>query len=59
MNEEIKYYSCASRGRDLDTPIMGEVRSQNLEINWSGFSNSITTVSKDCYVLEIHERKIL
>lgn len=46
-----RYYSCAFRGRGglKDT-------QQNLEINFSGISNCITSVAKDSYVLEKTER---
>ena len=53
-----EYYSCASRGRNPDNP--GDRRAgiyleQRYEINWDQISNSITTVAKDSYVLEIME----
>lgn len=43
-------YSCASRGRGIRW-------KQRLEVNYTGFANSITSVNKDSYVL-IYERKI-
>ena len=50
MNEEIKYYACASRGRD---PTFNNKWIQQLEINFTGFSNTITGVAKDNYILEV------
>lgn len=55
-NDEIRYYAVASRGRNPDNPSdrnPGIHLEQRLEINWSGFANNITSVSKDCYILEI------
>jgi len=43
-------YSCASRGRGIGW-------KQQLEINYTGFANSISSVSKDSYIL-IYEREI-
>ena len=55
--QNIKYYACASRGRDPDCPSDRTPGNPNLvqrlEINWTGFANNITSVAKDCYVLEI------
>lgn len=52
-------FACASRGRDPDNPRDRSTGNPNLvqriEINWSGYSNTISTVNKDCYVLEIYE----
>ena len=54
---KIEYYSCASRGRDPNNPSDRSTGNPNLEqrleVNWSGFANTITSVTKDCYVLEI------
>lgn len=50
MKEEIKYYIVASRGRDNDSD---RVWKQKLEINKTGFTNTITSVAKDNWVLEI------
>lgn len=56
-DEKNKYYACASRGRNPDKENCnnGGVRQQRLEINWSEYSNAITSVNKDCYILEISE----
>lgn len=58
VKEEIKYYACASRGRDPNNPSDRSSGNPNLEqrleINWSGYSNTITSVAKDSYVLEVH-----
>lgn len=54
MNEKIKYYACASRGRD---PNGRNEWIQQLEINFTGFSNTITGVTKDNYILEIHNER--
>lgn len=46
---------CASRGRNPENPsdrTAGIKLEQRLEINYSGTSNTITTVQKDNYVLE-------
>lgn len=46
---------CASRGRNVENPsdrTAGIKLEQRLEINYSGTSNTITTVQKDNYVLE-------
>lgn len=59
MNKtNIKYYSCASRGRDPDNPSdrrAGINLVQRLEINLTEISNNITSVAKDSYVLEVEE----
>jgi len=56
----IKYYSCASRGRDPENPNDRSAGNPNLEqrleINWTGFCNTISTVAKDSWVLEIHDK---
>lgn len=56
--ENVNYYACASRGRDPDNPSDRSSGNPNLvqrlEINWSGFSNCISSVSKDSYILEIY-----
>lgn len=55
----IKYYCCASRGRDPDNTNDRSPGNPNLvqrlEINWTGFCNTITSVAKDAYVLEIYD----
>ena len=46
---------CASRGRNVENPsdrTSGIHTEQRLEINYSGTSNTLTTVQKDNYVLE-------
>lgn len=46
---------CASRGRNVENPsdrTPGTHTEQRLEINYSGTSNTLTTVQKDNYVLE-------
>lgn len=46
---------CASRGRNPENPSDGTVGApteQRLEINESGYSNTLTSVQKDNYVLE-------
>lgn len=57
--KEIRYYCAASRGRDPQNPsdrTSGNPNlEQRLEINWSGYANTITSVSKDCMILEIHD----
>ena len=59
MIKNVKYYCCASRGRDPDNP--GDRTAgnpnlvQRLEINWNGCTNIITSVAKDNYILEIIE----
>lgn len=48
----------ASRGRNPTNPsdrTVGSPTEQRLEINTSGCSNTITTVEKDNYILEIKE----
>lgn len=56
--QEIKYFICASRGRDPDCPSDRSSGNPNLvqrlEINWTGYSNTITSVAKDNYVLELY-----
>lgn len=50
---------CASRGRNVENPsdrTPGIHTEQRLEINYSGASNTITTVQKDNYVLETNFR---
>ncbi|MDE5938489.1 MAG: hypothetical protein K2H37_05370 [Lachnospiraceae bacterium] len=52
----IKQIICASRGRNPDNPsdrTVGVPTEQRLEPNFDGISNTITTVQKDNYVLEI------
>ena len=58
MNKEyIKYYIVASRGRDPDNPSDRSSGNPNLEqrleINTTGFSNTITSVAKDNWLLEV------
>lgn len=48
----------ASRGRNPTNPsdrTVGSPTEQRLEVNMSGCSNTITTVEKDNYILEIKE----
>ena len=56
--ENIEYYCCGSRGRDPDNPsdrTSGNPHLvQRLEINWSVYCNTITSVAKDYYILEIN-----
>ena len=58
---KIKYYICASRGRDPDNPSDRSSGNPNLEqrleINWSGYANCLTSVMKDCMVIEEYEEK--
>lgn len=52
---ELEPLICASRGRNPENPsdrTAGIHLEQRLEINYSGTSNTITTVQKDNYVLE-------
>ncbi len=47
---------CAMRGRNPQDPnnrTAGIPLKQRLEINSSGICNALTTVSKDCLVLEV------
>ena len=57
--ENIKYYIVASRGRDPDNPSDRSSGNPNLvqrlEINKSGITNTITSVAKDNWVLEIND----
>ena len=61
MNEEtiIKYYVIASRGRDPENPSDRSAKNPNLiqvpEINKTGSTNTITSVAKDNWILEIYE----
>ena len=59
--KKIKYYICASRGRDPDNPSDRSSGNPNLEqrleINWSGYANCLTSVMKDCMVIEEYEEK--
>lgn len=53
--ENLEPLICASRGRNPENPsdrTVGIHLEQRLEINYSGTSNTITTVQKDNYVLE-------
>ena len=58
-NINIIYLCCATRGRDPGNPSDRTSGNPNLvqrlEINWTGFSNTITSVAKDAYVLEIYD----
>lgn len=54
----IKAFVVASRGRNPLNPgdrRKGIYLEQRLEVNWGGYSNTITSVQKDNYVLEIYE----
>ena len=57
--ENIKCYIVASRGRDPNNPGDRSAGNPNLvqrlEINTSGFTNTITSVAKDNWVLEIYD----
>lgn len=56
-NKNIKYYIVASRGRDPENPSDRSSGNPNLvqrlEANKTGFSNTITSVAKDNWVLEV------
>ena len=56
---KIKYYIVASRGRDPDNPSDRSAGNPNLvqtpEINKTGFTNTITSVAKDNWILEIYD----
>lgn len=52
-----QYYIVASRGRNPENPsdrTKGIHLEQRLEVNWHGYSNTITSVQKDNWVLEIY-----
>ena len=52
--------SCASRGRNPSDPsdrTAGCPTEQRLEPNFTGIANCITSVEKDCYILEINIEK--
>ena len=52
----IEPLACASRGRNPDNPsdrTAGAPTKQRLEINGTGYSNTLTTVEKDNYVIYI------
>ena len=54
------YLIAASRGRNPADPSDRKSHSngtfqQRLEVNWGGYSNTITSVAKDCYVIEIYD----
>lgn len=56
MKENIKYYCVASRGRNPNNPsdrTAGCPTEQRLELNKDGVTNTITSVSKDNYILEV------
>lgn len=56
--EEIRYYSCASRGRNPDNPSersrSNGMYRQRIEVNVRGWSNTITTAQKDYLMIEIY-----
>jgi hypothetical protein len=52
----IEYLIVASRGRSKGDWSESE-HFQNLEINRTGATNSITSVAKDNYVLELYETR--
>lgn len=55
-NKNRECYAVASRGRNPENPSdrrAGIHLEQRFEINWSGIANNITSVQKDCYILEI------
>lgn len=53
-----EFLICASRGRNPDNPSdrrAGIYLEQTLEINKDGLCNSLTSVLKDNYVIEVEE----
>lgn len=56
---KIRYHIVASRGRDPDNPSDRSSGNPNLvqrlEINRTGYTNTITSVAKDNWLLEIHD----
>lgn len=51
-----KFLIVASRGRNPERPTdrtAGIPTEQRLEIQWGGYSNTLTSVQKDNYVLEM------
>ena len=54
----IRYYSCASRGRNPDNPSersrSNGMYRQRIEVNVRGWSNTITTAQKDYLMIEIY-----
>ena len=56
----IEQIICASRGRNPDNPsdrTTGAPTEQRLEPNLDGICNTLTTVQKDNYVLEIRNKE--
>lgn len=57
---KIRYFIVASRGRDPSNPSDRSSGNPNLEqrleINRTGRTNTITSVAKDNWVLEIHDK---
>lgn len=57
----IEYVIVASRGRNPDHPSnrdRGQITVQRLEPNLCGRSNTITSVQKDNYVLQIRKKSV-
>lgn len=53
----IKAFVVASRGRNPQNPndrTKGIYLEQRFEVNWGGYCNTLTSVLKDNYVLEIY-----
>ena len=61
QKRNVEYYACASRGRDPENPSDRSSGNPNLEqrleINWNGWANTITSVAKDCWVLEVNDKR--
>ena len=56
-----EFLICASRGRNPDNPSdrrPGIYLEQKLEINKDGICNTLTTVLKDNYVIEIEVEEV-
>ena len=57
----IECYCCRSIGRDPDNPSDRSAGNPNLvqrlEIKELGFTNTITSVAKDNYILEVYQDK--
>ena len=53
----IKAFVVASRGRNPENPsdrTKGIHLEQRLEVNWGAYSNTITSVQKDNWLLEVY-----
>jgi hypothetical protein len=56
-----EFFIAASRGRDPDNPSCrkpGQNYKQRLEINTQGLCNTLTSVLKDNYVIEIEVEEV-